>query len=82
MISITLYNASRLVRENCQIISNYCLLVYEAVKTTMNDQVGWWGHMSFFTNDFLRRSKCAPVVRGGVLDAYVGEQGLSVAIQE
>ncbi len=62
------------------------LLVYEAVKTTINDQVWWQGYMrrviwvklSLVGRCVLREW----VVRGGGLDGYFGEQGLPVGIQE
>ncbi len=62
------------------------LLVYKAVKITMNDQVVWWGHMGrvtwvcvFYVGRCVLREW---VVRGGGFDGYFGEQGLPVSIQE
>ncbi len=54
------------------------LFIYEAVKTTINNQVEWWrvdgkGHLGV--------SRCVLrewVVRGGGLDGYFGDQGLPV----
>ncbi len=58
------------------------LLVYEAVKTTINDQVGRRGYMGrviwvwgFYVGRCVLREW---VVRGGGLDGYFGEQGLPV----
>ncbi len=38
-------NLSHLVPANACFKSNHCLLVYGAVKTTINDKVGWCGYM-------------------------------------
>ncbi len=53
------------------------LLVYEAVRTTRNDQVGWWGYMGrviwvcvFYVGRCVLREF---VVRGGELDVYFGK---------
>ncbi len=37
------------------------LLAYEAVRASINDQVGWWGHVErvIWVWVFLRGSKCA-----------------------
>ncbi len=62
------------------------LLVYEAVKTTTDDQVGWRGYMGrviwvwvFYVGRCVLREW---VVGGGELDGYFGEQGLPLGIQE
>ncbi len=61
-------------------------MAHEAVKTTLNDQVGWWGIWEgSFGNEFFYVGRCVLrewVVVGGLLDGYFGEQGLSVGIQE
>ncbi len=61
------------------------LLVYGAVKTTINDQgvvwvygKGHWGVSFCVVRCVLREW----VVGGGGLDGYFGEQGLPAAIQE
>ncbi len=48
------------------------LLVYEAVRTIINDQVGWLGYMG----------RVIWAVGGGGLGGYFGEQGLPVGIQK
>ncbi len=57
----------------------------EAVKTTINGQVGWWGYMGrviwvevFYVGRCVLREW---VVGGGGLDGYFGKQGLPVGIQ-
>ncbi len=61
------------------------LLVFEAVKTIINDQAVWGvcgkGHLGV---SFLRgqRVQTKWVVGGGGLYGYFGEQGLPVGVQE
>ncbi len=53
-------------------------MVYEAVKTTIIDKVGWRWYLGRVCRCVLREWD----VRGGGLDGYLGEQGLPVGIQE
>ncbi len=54
------------------------LLVYEAVKTTINDQVGWWRYMGGVTWMLVFHvGRCMLrewVVGGSGLGGYFGEQ--------
>ncbi len=60
-------------------------MVYEAVKTILNDCVGWRGYMGrviwvqvFYVGRCVLREW---VVRGGGLDGYFGEQELLVGLE-
>ncbi len=62
------------------------LFVYEAVKTAINDQMGWCGYMGravwvlvLYVGQWVVREW---VVGGCGLDGYFGEQGLPAGIQE
>ncbi len=61
-------------------------MVYEAVKTITNDQVGWWGYVGrVIWVRVIYVGRCVLrewAVGGGGLDGYFGEQGLPVGIQE
>ncbi len=56
------------------------LLVYEAVKTTLNDKVWWWviWVWVFYVGQCVLREW---VVRGGRLDGFIGVQGLLMGNQ-
>ncbi len=62
------------------------LLIYKAVKTTIDDQVGWWGYMGrviWVYNFYVGRCVLREwVVGGGGLYGRFGEQGLPVGVQE
>ncbi len=58
-------------------------MIYEAVRTTINDQMGYVGRVIWVREFYVGQCGLRKLaVGGGGLDGYFEEQGLSVGVQE